>query len=483
LTEIVRHRDRFFQDWEKIRRVVFVNCNQRQALSHPWIDDNADAAAATAAADDDHDRNPGELPPLEVVSLSLEDFRDPEAILFRSDVVIFDDLLELSDPVEFILKFGCHHFHLYVLVVTQSCLGSKLYSLIQWVHSLVLLFGNSATTRLAQHLLQTFFLCSDTKAYLKSLFAICERQQDLVVLRLNQVASYRPHANVLALTRVQSLFEDPVPYCFVYAEISRSDQLLTMSASNLERLEGRLPSVQGQFLDGAFVLLPASRVRQLGDPEGSTVRGHGQEAAGSGSHPDGDGEACLKEKEQAWIKMALDLERDIEQTFPLKRWGAAKNLARALLQCNALCIHAGSKTVQLRQQPKLKYSIIDFINFGSRPAAPSESVKSDKVTYFQPLVNVLLNNDVPESFFLNKLLLQTSGSRSRRPGGRRRQKPHHAHRLPRVPPGGRFWPRLRGGRGGFRAHPPYWDAYGGPGGYGEGSSPGRFYSDAHLYYS
>jgi len=49
LTQIVRHRHRFFQDADRIRHLIYVNANNREHLtSHPWQqrsldDDDADA--------------------------------------------------------------------------------------------------------------------------------------------------------------------------------------------------------------------------------------------------------------------------------------------------------------------------------------------------------------------------------------------------------------------------------------------------------
>ena len=229
LTEIVRHRDRFFQDHDQIIRVVYFNLNARDTgVDHPWTGDCGGTRAKidrdyhTVDDPDDFDvsdrRESEQTNPLglEVTSLNLEDLKDLGSILRPRDIVVLDDLLQLTEEVQFLLKYGVHHLKLYLFVVTQTCLSSPLYSLIQSIHNLLLIFGNTATTRLAQHVVQTFFLCSDTKAYLKAIFAISEKQQDTVVLKLNSVASYRPHSNVLALSRVQSLFESDPPYCFVY---------------------------------------------------------------------------------------------------------------------------------------------------------------------------------------------------------------------------------------------------------------------------
>ena len=431
LTEIVRHRDRFFQDPDQIQRVVYVNANVRDSgFDHPWTSD-----CGTSAKDDRdfhtvedpydldtcdrRDSNKTNTLGLEVLSLPIQDFKDLGSILRARDILVLDDLLQLTEEVQFILKYGAHHLKLYLFVVTQSCLSSPLYSLIQSAHNLVLLFGNTATTRLAQHLVQTFFLCSDTKAYLKAIFGIAEKQQDTVVLKLNSVASYRPHSNVLALSRVQSLFESEPPYCFVYPELGREEKLDAMPRTTSSSLEAgaEIPKLDGEFLDEAFVLLPANRVRMISDPSAGDDANEDRDNENprrKGRRNDADD--CLKEKQQRWDEMALFLEREIENSFPLKRWAAAKNLTRELLRCNELCVSSDYRTVFPSKKPKWKFSIVDFIQVATRKSAPSERA-SEKVWHFRPLVDILLRHNLPETFIVNKLLLTADPSRAGRAGG------------------------------------------------------------------
>ena len=399
LTQIVRHRQNFFQDSSSIRRVVYVNANERDfGVEAPWSEN--------------------ELPGVQLVSLSLDEFKDLNSVLQANDVLILDDLLQLSDEVQYIIKYGAHHIGLWVFILTQACLSSPLYSLVRSSHNLVLLFGHTATTRLAQHLVQSFFFCTDTKAYLKAIFSIAERQQDTVVLKLNTVATYRPHANVLALARVQSLFarpEDPeaTPYCFVYPELGRADQLSKKegSASKDPSATAALPLMEGDFLEEAFVLLPASRVRQAASSNAAADK--------SGQDDEGDDD-CLKDKKKQWNEMALFLEQEIERSFPLRRWGPAKNLTRELLRCNDLCVSSDFRTVFLRNRPKTQFSVIDFLNVATRKAGPSES-GSEKVLAFKPLVNILVKHHLPETFIVNRLLLSDSASGKSRDRQRRRR--------------------------------------------------------------
>ena len=390
LEQIIHHREIFFQSPELTSRIVFVNCNQRDlSIQHPWSTERNDGVNE----DDNDNQQENSTIDLEVVSLTLEDFADFTTILQPNDILILDDVLQINEDIQFIVKYGCHHYSLAaVFVVTQSCLSSPLYSLIGACHNLILLFGNTATTRLAQHLVQAFFLCPDTKAYLKAIFGIAEKQQDTVVLKLNSIASNRLHSRILALTRVQGLFaancldqQSSPPFCFVYPELNHWEHLSqTMSNSimgDLSLEDG------GPHLKEAFVLLPASRVRQQD----------------LGEHSEGSGKLCANEKQKKWNEMALYLEHEIESTFPLKKWNAAKNLTREILRCNELCISTDFRSVFISNKPRSSYPIIDFLNAAIRKSGPNEL--PDKVAMYRPLVQVLLKHNVPLAFILNKLML------------------------------------------------------------------------------
>jgi hypothetical protein len=372
--------------------------------------------------------------------------------------VIIDDLLQSSPEIDFLVRFAAHHYQIYVLIVTQTCLSSSLYSLVRSAHYLVLIFGSTATTRLAQHLVQTYFLCSETKAYLKQIFSLAERHHDTLLLKINGVASYRPNAHVLALSRVQGLFEEDPPYCYLYPELGRAENLFAQpgsshlaaadanadadaDAATKMSAQAELPNFAGEYLENeAFVLLPASRVRLV---KAGAAEGHNPDDSDADADADADANLaeaaknpaalrCLREKKKHWDSMCLLLEREIEQCFPVKRWTAAKNLARELLRCHQLTVSPDHRTVSLTNKPKIKFSIVDFLQCASRKPGPAEAL-SKTIQSFKPLVDVLLRHNLPESFVVNKLLLsRASGPRNsrrmRRNRGQARHRNKHRHR-------------------------------------------------------
>lgn len=405
LTQIVQHRHRFFQDADRIDHLIYINANNREHLAHhPWqsSDDNDDDTTS-------NDRYPS-VTGLTITSLTLEHLADLSSVVSPNTILVLDDLLRIDENVQHLLSYGAHHYQLYVLIITQSCISSPLYALLRFSHNLVLLLGNTSSTRLAQHLIQSYFLCSETKAYLKALLGIAEKQRDVVILKINTVASYRPHSHVLALTRVQGLFDQDNAFCYVYPELGHSDQLMPQqncsntSFARMDEPVAEMPDLKGQVLPEAFVLLPIGRIQSTSN---------NKREAGDDDDDDENANDCLTRKKRDWEQMALFLENEIEQSFLPKRWIPAKNLSRQLLLCNDLCIGSDHKTVFVKTKPKRQYSIIDFLNIATRRMSPMEK-NSEKVLYYKPLVDVLLKHHSPESFFVNKMLLENPNKRTRR---------------------------------------------------------------------
>jgi hypothetical protein len=137
---------------------------------------------------------------VELVSAGLQDVaaNDLQGILRPGDLVILDYLQMLTKSVEHLINYGAHHFCLVVFIVTLTCLGSPLYSLIKPIHNIVLLFAHNSISNLARHIKTTYFLCSNTQNYLGRIFARTEQSKLVVVLKINLVTTSPIHRFVLA---------------------------------------------------------------------------------------------------------------------------------------------------------------------------------------------------------------------------------------------------------------------------------------------
>jgi len=242
LQKIFQHPEAFIQDHASIRRIIYINCNKRDiGFIHPWQDDPLKEGA------------------FELVALGIEQLSDFEEVVERGDAVILDDLLTFSEAVHHLVNYGSHHYNLTVFIVTQSCLASPLYSLVSSVHNLVLFFKNSSTSRLAHHVLHQFFHCSETKKYLRRIFAQAERDKCILVLKINCVATSPRHKLILAYSHIERLFEDTslLPHCQVYPELGYRDALMEETSLQKIKVPAKLAASLGS---DAFLLVPAKNV-------------------------------------------------------------------------------------------------------------------------------------------------------------------------------------------------------------------------------
>ena len=497
-----------------MRRVVYVNCNERDShFSHPWEaeeekddddddDDNSggdndddndngkDDDYDDADDDDDDDNSDGTTDTdadadesnkgkeknkrddknlIDLVSVGLPELAaaagDGEGLtnLFSpGDVVILDDLQTLTKSVEHLINYGAHHYQLVVFVVTQTCLGSPLYSLLKPVHNVVLLFANNSASNLARHVKNAFFLSSDTREYLGRIFAHAEKNKSTVVLKINSVATSAIHRSVLAFSGVEGLFcrketanvEDnkdddddddnnrkekveekeeeesekeeregerkkvggrrrlrrPRPasiprFCTVYPETKYREDMLRGS----RRRRVRLPATDFAS-DEAFVLVPLQNVQEMQNAEGDDDDDDDDEDEDD-DHNGTDGQPNRKKKRvcqrRRWDEMNEQLENEIETGFEFVKWNAAKSLMRELLKCPRVCISADYRLAYVDTR---EFSIIDFLQVATRKAGPNEGRRRRKngednfVSSFAPLLAVLLANHAPASYIKNKML-------------------------------------------------------------------------------
>ena len=368
------------------------------------------------------------------MSVGLHDLAGTREDLFDlvqpGDVVILDDLQTLTKSVEHLVNYGAHHYQLVVFLVTQSCLGSPLYSLLKSVHNLVLLFANNSASSLARHVKSTFFLSSDTRSCLEDIFAHAEKTKSTVVLKINSVATSPFHRSVLAFSGVENLFaeqqqpagkqragagasaqrgEVTFPFCAVYVETKYREDMLQASRTR----KVRLPAAAGFASDEAFVLVPLQNV-QVGKNDDDDDDDD-EEDRDDDNDVDDDGKkkkkkVCLRRQ---WDEMNRQLESEIETGFDFAKWNVAKNLMREVLKCPQVCISSDFRLAYVDRQ---EFSIIDFLQVATRKSGPGEVTASaargsrrrpaprDFVASFVPLLAVLLANHAPVSYVKNKRL-------------------------------------------------------------------------------
>jgi len=336
----------------QIERVVYINANP-SALCEPPLVDNIEI-------------------------LNLDDLDNTEYFC-DADCVIIDDLLTLTPSVLKFIKYNIHHQNLTCFLLTQSLIADKLYSLTYLVHNLVLFFNTSSASRTVLELLHRFFISSQTKDYLRQIISSAEKDQSIVCIKLNRVASYKGSArDILAFSKLERL--DTKEYCEAFPDIGRMEdfQTLKFDPSKLD--------------PNQMVLIPARFVKPLEKEDMNTV-------------------GCTAQDN--WDNMVKTLSDDIESNFKYSKWANAKALTREILRNDSVCISADYRLILLKDKSRFQIPFLDFLMVACRKPGPSENL--DRYAEYEPLMKVLLQNNAPTSLFVNKLLLQTPLNKRAKP--------------------------------------------------------------------
>jgi hypothetical protein len=171
----------------KVTRAVVVLCNPR-----------VDPSVYTNLAVEDS---------FEVEVYYLDNF-EPDQHLREDDVLIFEDVSELSELVLSSVNVTAHHLNLGALfVIVQSLFGTSnknFRTLLTLVHKVVL-FGNRGSVRLGRYLNQFFFSDPELKAFVEIVFRYAERNKDILLLDINETRK-EDHSQFFALSGLQHFF-------------------------------------------------------------------------------------------------------------------------------------------------------------------------------------------------------------------------------------------------------------------------------------
>lgn len=391
VTQLINNYKYFFDS--RVDRVVVILCNSR---------------VKSIAFDEELDV------PVEQVLLS--DFIPDH--LVDNDLVIIDDLQYITPDVKMAISVCAHHQSLASLfVITHALLGTKNFELLSLCHRVLMFLGSTANHRLTGYILDRFFTDPDKKAYLKSVLNFCSNENEILALELSPVG-HTPQI-LVAFSHLQQLIPDhdekKARYCFAYPTpyfgekfgqrfvqahrspvVLRSDKKNTMSVAFVHSDSTRnLPAHTLIALPAQFVV---DQINTLEDRPKSTS-------------------ATECADREAWDTMLHDVEDNIQDYFPLKRWKVCKNLAKEILTNSKFCITKDGKSIHLVDQPSnSKVNLISFIGLVTRRAGPGEKPKKEWSIY-TPLIRQLIRDKTPKELFVNKVLLEKSQQNSSGGGG------------------------------------------------------------------
>lgn len=366
VTQLLNHYRRYFLG--PVDRIVVILCNERiQQLS---LEPDAE----------------GEAPP-EVIQIPLGEF-DPD-FLQENDLVVIDDLQALTEVVRLSVSVCAHHYNLASLfIVTHSLLGNKRhFELLTLCHRVFLFLKGTANVRLFKYLNSNFFQDPDIQQALKEIVPFCQRQNQVLCLELNPLASASSdRLGVLGFSHLPSLVtsgyfvlyttkEKAMEYSEEYAH-SRVEPDLAGRFSSQEELTSLPPS--------ALVVVPATSV-----------------LASLPETPMGEQDAKCSDRQQ-WQDTLEEIEELIESNFVRTRWMVLKNLAKELLKIKSNCFYTDGRHFHKRGKPKVP--LLDFLGTVSRQATINESVEKPEFKLYRPYVRELRSRGVSSTLLRNKLI-------------------------------------------------------------------------------
>lgn len=328
-------------------------------------------------------------------------------ILEAGDILIFEDVQEISAVIKLAVTTIVHHLNLSgCFIICHSILGSRLFEILQFCHQVILFLTSSAVSRLALYIVRTFFVDEQLKNYLKGIISTAESQQAILHLSLNPIAGAR-NPNHLALSHLLNLKEENGGFCIIYPNLRKMKDYEMEDCSSSQQ-----PEFEDTFLEQlpenlnseSYLMINAKSVKNLTEQQ--------QQQQHNQRHNSLDQAKCAENSgEEQWLLAVTELEADIEDSFPAAKIFKAKALARELLKNSSLCLGVNGRTMHFPGKPsKWTFSILDYISTAVRMAGPKEIDKIDNPQYklYRAVTKSLLNKDCPSHFIKNKILLASS---------------------------------------------------------------------------
>ena len=184
--------------------------------------------------------------------LLLQDFH-PETDLEPETLLIFEDVQALTEKISTCINVYCHHLNLAgIFILVQGLLGrSQVFPLLTLSHRVVLFLQSTAVSRLANYILQ-FYQDQELRAYIKTILAIAQHQEDIVLLEINKVRGpNQPY--YVAIQGLDKFAMDSDTRPVIFPQPNKLHLYRDMYSDNYAESDETLPA-------GSFLLVPAENV-------------------------------------------------------------------------------------------------------------------------------------------------------------------------------------------------------------------------------
>lgn len=322
--------------------------------------------------------------PIEQIPLSeyLPDILQP------NDLVVIDDLQNLTEPIKHTISVSAHHYNLVSLfVITHVLVGDANFTLASRIHRLFLFTNSSANIRQAKYMIDHFYQDPEVKSYLKRVLGFCESENQILALELSALASSsRDQRVILAFSHLPSLVDKHffLLYPFPYWGQKYTNNFAHTVVTNMESFP--YDEMPPNLPQPTLVAVPMDAVVKA-----------------KAKTQDEPTETCSDK--QQWEETIGEIEENIESYFPPPRWQKVKNLAKEILRNPNFCVKTDGKTFHLKDRPRTTVAMIDFLATATRQAAPMEKNRDPTWKYYAMHVDTLLKNNAPRDLFKNKLLI------------------------------------------------------------------------------
>jgi hypothetical protein len=331
-------------------------------------------------------------------------------LLEPGDLVLVDDLQEMTPLLRTLITTAVHHRGLaHLFIATHTLLKTPKYELLSYAHRIALPMRCSTVSTLGLFIVQRFFRDAELKDYLTNILAAAERQKTVLLLQLNSLAS-TPEPYHIALSHLAERTDKELGFSIAYSHPYHQHEYAQASSSGVRLAEQSLPaatSLPKAMVEGSFLILNPECVQQLRTA-----------AADPDEQEPAEAEAACADK-QVWNQTVLNLEADIENFVPSKKWMRAKNLLSELLRNPDVCILEDQRRMRLKSENAV-VSVLDFILAASRREGPNEKATAAReYRVYRQFARSLLDRHTPRMLFANKLVLPSQSEAGG--GGRKRR--------------------------------------------------------------
>ena len=320
-----------------------------------------------------------------IIQVPLKNF-DPDQ-LQENDLVVIDDLQALTDVIRLTISVCAHHYNLASLfVITHSLLGNKKnFELLSLCHRIFLFLKGTANARLFKYLNSNFYQDPDIQQALKDIVPFCQRNNQVLGLELNPLASNSADTKrigVLGFSHLPSLVSKGYFIIYTTSQLAMDYD----EHANHIRVE---PELASDFVDEntqlpkySLVVVPASSVIS--------------------SHKPKEEEKIMCSAQQQWSETLEEIEELIEANFKPSRWRDCKNLAKEILKNKNWCVYTDGRYFQVKGKPKTRVPLLDFLGEVTKQMFGKDKVDKPEYKHFRPYVRELRARGVSSTLLRNK---------------------------------------------------------------------------------